>query len=198
MIAAIRRLLLCLALVAVAGCDNTPPKFRGVDITGAAGYATDFKLTDHNGKVRTLADFRGKVVVLFFGFTHCPDVCPTTLADLRDVMKMLGADAAGVQVLFVTLDPHRDKPELLAKYVPAFHPSFLGLYGEDAATRKTAKDFKIVHAIREGQTPESYTVDHTAATLILDTQGRLRLFHPYGLEAKLVAEDFKTLLKEKS
>lgn len=193
-----RSLLLCAALLMLAACDKVPPKFNGVDITGAQGYGTDFRLTDHTGKARTLADFRGKVVVLFFGFTHCPDFCPTTLADLRDVMKQLGEDAGRVQVLFVTVDPGRDKPELLAKYVPAFHPSFLGLYGDDAATAKVTKDFKIVHALREGQTPESYTVDHTAATLVFDGQGRLRLFHPYGLDAKRIAEDFKVLLKEKT
>ena len=132
-----------LAGLLLAACESKPG-FNSLDITGIEGYGTDFRLLDHTGKPRTLADFRGKAVVMFFGFTHCPDVCPTTLSDMRQVMQKLGPDAARLQVLFVTVDPMRDTPELLAKYVPTFHPDFLGLYGDAAAIAKVTKDFKIV------------------------------------------------------
>ena len=184
-------LLLCLT---AAGCGSG--KFSGVDITGVQGYAADFRLTDHNGKVRTMADFRGKVVTLFFGFTQCPDVCPATLSDMGQVMLKLGKDADRLQVLFITVDPKRDTPDLLAKYVPAFHPSFIGLYGDVEATAKTAKDFKIYYREQPGKTPASYSVDHTAGTLVFDSQGRLRLFHPYGMSPELIAADIKILLQQ--
>ena len=185
-------LLLCLAII---GCRGDLGKFSGIDLTGIQGYGTDFRLTDHTGKARTLADFRGKVVTLFFGYTHCPDVCPTTLSDMRQVMEKLGKDSERVQVLFVTLDPGRDTPELLARYVPAFHPSFLGLYGDAETTAKTAKDFKIFYQLQPGKTPETYTVDHTAGTLVFDPQGHLRLFLNYGLSSDLIASDIRILLK---
>ena len=185
-------LLLCLAAV---GCGSGG-KFSGIDITGVQGYAADFRLTDHNGKVRTMSDFRGKVVTLFFGFTHCPDVCPTTLSDMGQVMLKLGKDADRLQVLFITVDPKRDTPELLAKYVPAFHPSFIGLYADVETTAKTAKDFKIHYREQPGKTPASYSVDHTAGTLVFDSQGRLRLFHPYGMSPELIAADIKILLQQ--
>ena len=187
--------LACLALL--WGCESKPV-FNALDITGIEGYGTDFRLTDHTGKARTLADFRGKVVVVFFGFTHCPDVCPTTLSDLRKAAQLLGADAERLQVLFVTVDPKRDTPELLAKYVPAFNPAFLGLYGDADATTKVAKDFKIFYQLQPGSTPESYTVAHTAASLVFDPQGRLRLFINYGMEAEKMAADIKLLLKGNS
>ena len=186
-------LLLCLAII---GCRGDLGKFSGIDLTGIQGYGTDFRLTDHTGKARTLADFRGKVVTLFFGYTHCPDVCPTTLSDMRQVMEKLGKDSERVQVLFVTLDPGRDTPELLARYVPAFHPSFLGLYGDAETTAKTAKDFKIFYQLQPGKTPETYTVDHTAGTLVFDPQGHLRLFLNYGLSSDLIASDIRILLKQ--
>ena len=186
-------LLLCLAII---GCRGDLGKFSGIDLTGIQGYGTDFRLTDHTGKARTLADFRGKVVTLFFGYTHCPDVCPTTLSDMRQVMEKLGKDSERVQVLFVTLDPGRDTPELLARYVPAFHPSFLGLYGDAETTAKTAKDFKIFYQLQPGKTPETYTVDHAAGTLVFDPQGRLRLFLNYGLSSDLIASDIRILLKQ--
>jgi protein SCO1/2 len=186
-------LLLCLAII---GCRGDLGKFSGIDLTGIQGYGTDFRLTDHTGKARTLADFRGKVVTLFFGYTHCPDVCPTTLSDMRQVMEKLGKDSERVQVLFVTLDPGRDTPELLARYVPAFHPSFVGLYGDAETTAKTAKDFKIFYQLQPGKTPETYTVDHTAGTLVFDPQGHLRLFLNYGLSSDLIASDIRILLKQ--
>ena len=182
----------CMALL--WGCESKPV-FNALDITGIEGYGTDFRLTDHTGKARTLADFRGKALVVFFGYTQCPDVCPTTLSDMRKAMQILGADAEKLQVLFVTVDPKRDTPELLAKYVPSFNPSFLGLYGDAAATSKVAKDFKIFFQLQPGSTPESYTVAHTAASLVFDPQGRLRLFINYGMEAEKIAADIKLLLK---
>lgn len=183
----------CALFLTLCGCENKPA-FNALDVSGIQGYGEDFRLTDHNGKSRTLADFRGKVVVMFFGYTHCPDVCPTTLSEMGRVMQILGRDAERLQVLFVTLDPARDTPELLSKYVPSFNPTFLGLYGDGAATEKVAKDFKIFYRIAVGKTAESYTVDHTAASLVFDPQGRLRLFINYGLGADQIAPDIKKLL----
>lgn len=180
--------------ILLAACESKPV-FTALDVTGIEGFGNDFRLTDHTGKSRTLLDFRGKVVVMFFGFTHCPDVCPTTLSDMRQVMQKLGKDAERMQVLFVTVDPKRDTQELLAKYVPAFHPTFLGLYGDQVATDKVAKDFKIVHQLQQGKSPESYTFAHTAASLVFDPAGRLRLFISYGMEVDKITADIKLLLK---
>ena len=184
--------LLAVAL-ALAGCGASGPSFRNTDITGA-DYGKDFALTDHTGKERTLADFRGKVVVMFFGYTHCPDICPTTMAELKAVKEQLGEDGKRLQVLFVTVDPERDTPRLLANYVPAFDPSFLGLYGDAAATAKVAKDFRVFYQKVSGKTPDSYTVDHTAGSYVFDPQGRLRLFVREGNPANLIA-DIQTLLR---
>jgi len=179
----------------VAACEPAKSPFNAVDITGTAGFGTDFRLTDHNGKTRTIADFSGKAVAIFFGFTHCPDVCPTTLSDMKRVMEKLGPDSGRLQVLFVTVDPKRDTPELLAKYVPSFNASFLGLYGDDEATAKIARDFKIIYRIQPGKTADSYTVDHSAGTLIFDPHGTLRLFVDYGrLTPEQIAADIKRLL----
>jgi protein SCO1/2 len=182
--------------VLAAGCDRlsgakTP--FKAIDVTGAP-MGGELRLTDHNGKPRTLADFRGKVVLVNFGYTQCPDVCPTTLADLASAMKKLGADASQVQVLFVTVDPKRDKPELLRQYLPAFDPSFLGLYGDAAATSKVTRDFKIYAQERPGKTPDSYTVDHAAQTFVYDRQGKLRLVMGYGMAPEAIASDVRILL----
>jgi protein SCO1/2 len=183
----------CVFLLLIAGCRQSPPSFNSVDITGAQGYGTDFRLTDHTGKPRTMADFRGKVVAIFFGFTFCPDVCPTTLSEMRQVMQQLGPASEKLQVLFITVDPKRDTPEVLSKYVSSFNPSFLGLYGDEAATSKVTKDFKIIARVVAGKTADSYTVDHTAGMLIFDAQGRLRLMAPYGLPVDKLAADIKTL-----
>ncbi len=188
---------LALAAFATAGCDKLMPSsrtFNGVDITGS-DLGPDFRLTDHNGKERTLADFRGKAVALFFGYTHCPDVCPTTLSDMANAVKLLGPDGQRVQVIFVTVDPKRDTPELLKNYVPAFNPTFLGLYGDAPATAKVTKDFKIYAAERPGKTPESYTVDHSAGLYLLDPQGRLRVFESHGQGAEAIAHDLAQLLR---
>jgi protein SCO1 len=184
---------LCMALFAT-GCGETKAPFNSVDITGAPGFGTDFRLTDHNGTPRTMADFHGKVVAIFFGFTFCPDVCPTTLSEMRQVASNLGSDANKLQVLFVTVDPKRDTKEVLSKYLPAFNPSFLGLMGDEAATQKVTKDFKIIARVVPGQSPDTYTIDHTAGTLIFDKQGRLRLMAPYGLGAEKLTQDIKRLM----
>lgn len=184
-----------IAALALAGCTGSGLSFKNTDITGA-GYGRDFELTDHNGKTRTLADFRGKVVVVFFGYTRCPDVCPTTLADLKVAKEQLGEEGKRLQVLFVTVDPERDTRQLLASYVPAFDPSFLGLYGDTAATARVAKEFKVFYQKVPGRTPDSYTVDHTSASYVFDPQGRLRLLVRPGNVPNLVA-DLKTLLDAK-
>ncbi|MDA8260460.1 MAG: SCO family protein [Betaproteobacteria bacterium] len=182
-------------LVGLAACDSAPktPAFQSVDITGS-NFGSNFRLTDHTGKPRTLADFRGKVVVLFFGYTNCPDVCPTTLSDLAAAMKKLGKDAERVQVLFVTLDPERDTPALLSMYVPSFNPSFLGLYGDLEETTRVAKEFKVFYEKRPGNAPNNYTMDHFAGSYIFDSAGRLRLFVSYGQSADVFAHDIKALL----
>lgn len=185
---------LAVALI-LAGCEGGGPKFRNTDITGA-DYAKDFALTDHNGKLRTLADFRGKAVVVFFGFTRCPDVCPTTLVELKQVMTKLGADGDKVQVLFVTVDPERDTQAVLSQYVPAFDPRFLGMSADAATTLKTAKDFKVYFEKRKGSSPQDYTIDHTAASFVYDPAGRLRLYVKHDQLATL-AEDLKVLLAGK-
>jgi protein SCO1/2 len=186
--------ILVFAGLAVAGCGSDAPQFKASDVTGTA-FGRDFQLIDHHGRPRTLADFRGKAVVLFFGYTQCPDVCPTTLFELAEAMKRLGPDADRVQVLFVTVDPERDTPELLAQYVPAFHPSFIGLSGDVEATARTAKEFRVLYQKQPGKTPGSYTVDHSAGTFVFDPQGRLRVYVGYGQGADVFAHDLRELLR---
>ncbi len=180
------------ALFALAACDQKlPSPFKADDVT--ANYAqTEFHLTDHTGKARTLADFRGKVVAVFFGYTHCPDVCPTTLADMSLVMEKLGKDAARVQVLFITVDPERDTPELLAHYAPAFNPTFISLYGDMQATEEVAKAFNV--KFEKQPTSSGYNVDHSAGTLLIDPKGRVRLLAPYGQLPEWLVEDIRLLL----
>lgn len=189
-----RLLLLALTLLLV-GCDNQP-QFGNTDIS-AAGYATDFALTDHTGKPRTMADFRGKAVVIFFGYTQCPDVCPTTMTGMAEAMKLLGEDAGKVQVLFVTVDPERDTPQLLAQYVPVFNPSFLGLYADAQTIARTAQDFRIFYKKQPGSTPSTYTVDHTAGSYVYDPKGRLRLYIKHGEKPEVIAKDLKLLVDGK-
>jgi len=186
-----------LAALALAACDGQAPKFRSTDITGV-DYDKSLELVDHLGKTRRLEDFRGKAVVLFFGFTHCPDVCPTTLADMAQVMRQLGADADRVQVLFVTVDPERDSEELLAKYVPAFDARFLGLRGDLEATRRVAKEFKVYFEKRPGASPGAYSVDHSAQSYVLDPQGRPRLLVRHDRIAQDLASDLRALLRDQS
>jgi len=184
--------LLAAALAGGCGDKAEAPRFKLTDVTGA-GFGKALNLTDHNGRPRTLADFRGKVVTVFFGFTHCPDVCPTTLVEMAQVMKELGADADQLQVLFVTVDPERDTQKLLAQYVPSFHPGFIGLYGDRDATARAAKEFKIYYN-KQPATGGSYSVDHSAGTFILDREGRLRLFAQYGQGAAALLHDIRLLL----
>lgn len=190
-----RRLLLAVVALLLAGC--TPQKtFNATELTGI-DWGSDFALTDHHGKLRRLADFRGRVVVLFFGYTQCPDVCPTNMGNMREVMARLGPDAERVQMLFMTIDPERDTRELLAQYVPAFHPSFLGLYADPATTLATAKEFKVFYQKQPGSSPSTYTVDHTAGSYAFDPQGRLRLYLRHGETPDRIAEDLRKLLAGK-
>jgi protein SCO1 len=184
------------AAFGLSGCDklaSKPPSFQNTDVTGLP-YGSGFALTDHHGKPTTLADFKGKVVVMFFGYTQCPDVCPTTMAEMAGVMKALGPQADQVQVLFVTVDPERDTRELLAQYVPAFDPRFLGLYGDAAQTAAVAKEFKVFYAKVPGKTPGSYSMDHSAGSYVFDKQGKIRLFLRHGQGAGPIVHDLKQLL----
>lgn len=184
------------AVLFLAACDNTAkPTFLSTDITGAT-FGREFKLTDHTGVARTLADFKGKAVVLFFGYTHCPDICPATMAELAGTMEKLGKDAARVQVLFVTVDPERDTPEILKQYLSAFNPSFLGLYGDAQATKEIAAEFKIVYQKQVGTLPDHHTVDHSAGIYIFDAKGRLRLYASgNGRGGDILARDITELLR---
>jgi protein SCO1 len=189
-----RLLFLILVLVGLlAGCEKIaqPASFHAGDVTGKYPQA-DFHLTDHNGKPRSLSDFHGKVVVLFFGYTHCPDVCPTKLADFAQTLRLLGKDADQVQVLFVTLDPERDTRELLAQFVPAFHPAFLGLYGDAQATASVAKNFLVDY--QKIPTKSGYMLDHTTFSYLLDTQGKVRLLAGDREPAEWLAQDIRQLL----
>ena len=188
--------LLSVAGVAVlsAGCTPSAPAFNGVDITGAS-YARDFALTDAAGKRRTLAEFRGKLVVVFFGFAQCPDVCPTTLADLAQVKKRLGSDGERIQVVFITVDPERDSPQVLASFVPAFDPSFIGLTGTSEEIAAAAREFKVFYQKVAGKTETSYTIDHTAGAYVFDREGRVRLFIRHATGAEAIAADLQRLLR---
>jgi protein SCO1/2 len=179
------------SLALLAGCDSRP-QFRSVDITGAE-YGRVLELPDHHGRARRLEEFRGKAVVVFFGFTQCPDVCPTTLAEVAGALKKLGPDAARVQVLFVTVDPERDTPQLLAQYVTAFDPGFLALRDDLPATQAAAKEFKIFFEKRK--TASGYTIDHSAQSYVIDPQGRLRLLVRHERIAQDLADDLRQVLK---
>jgi len=186
-------IIIC-SLGLLVACDAGGPKFRSTDITGV-DYGKALALADHHGKARQLEDFRGKAVVLFFGFASCPDVCPTTLADMAQVMRELGPLADRVQVLFVTVDPERDTQTVLSKYVPAFHPDFLGLRGDLEATRAAAREFKVYFEKRPAETPGQYSVDHSAQSYVIDPQGRLRLFVRHERIGEDLAPDLRTLLR---
>jgi protein SCO1/2 len=183
------------AALLLTACDSRAPAFRNTDVTGA-DFGKGFELTDHNGQVRRLEDFRGKILTVFFGFTQCPDVCPSTLSEMAEIMAQLGRRASEVQVAFITVDPERDTQELLAQYVPAFHPSFIGLRGDEAATARTAKAFRVFYQKVKGKTPGSYTIDHTAGTYVYDRQGRIRLFVKHGAGPEPILADIRRLLDE--
>ena len=184
-----------LLLMCLAAC-SPKPEFKNIDITGSSAFGKDFSLVDSDGKVRTLADFKGKVVVMFFGYTQCPDICPTTLTEMQQVMTLLGPQADKVQVLFVTVDPDRDTAAILKQYVPSFDSRFMGLRpADEAALEKVTKDFKIYYKKVPGTSPGSYTIDHTAGSYAFDPEGRLRLYIKHAQGPETLAHDLKELLK---
>ena len=178
-------------------CSDAKPSFSGIDLTGA-DYAQGFTLPDHNGQTRTLADFAGKVVVVFFGYTQCPDVCPTSLAELAEAKRLLGTDGERLQGLFVSVDPERDTPEIMMAYMANFDPGFLALHAELADLPALAKSYKLYYKKVDGATPTSYTMDHSAGSYVYDTRGRIRIYHRYGSGAAALAADLRLLLAEKS
>jgi len=189
-----RYLLSALAVFALVACSPDKPKFNAIDITGA-DYAKGFTLTDHNGQSRSLSDFKGKVVVLFFGYTQCPDVCPTSMVELAEVKRLLGADGDKLQGVFVTVDPARDTAELLKAYMTNFDPTFVAFIPTPEQLAVVAKDYKIYYKKVDGKTSTSYTMDHSAGSYVYDTQGNLRLYSRYGVGTQVLAQDIQTLLK---
>ncbi len=197
-----RRLLSLLSLVAAtgvtalaAGCGQAKPPFQSIDLTGA-NYARDFRLPDANGQERSLQDFRGKLVVVFFGFTQCPDVCPTAMSDLAEIKRQLGADGAKLQGVFITVDPERDTPEVLKAYMANFDPGFVALRGSPEQLAQVAQEFKAYYKKVDGKQPGAYTMDHSAASFVYDTQGRLRLYVRPGAGPKVMLDDLRLLLKQ--
>ena len=186
-----KRLLVVVLALLAAACSKQG--FNNVDITGAS-YANEFSLTDHTGARRALADYRGKLVVIFFGYTQCPDVCPTTMQQMAEVRRELGREADQVQVLFVTVDPQRDTREVLAQYVPGFDPSFVGLYGTPEETARVAKQFKVFYQKVPGPTETSYTIDHTAGSYVIDRSGQPRLFLKHNQGTAPIVADLRQLL----
>ena len=181
----------------LSACSRDAPKYTAIDITGA-DYAKAFALTDHNGQARTLKDFQGKIVMMFFGYTQCPDVCPTSMTEMAEIKRLLGKDGERIQCLFVTIDPERDKPEMLKEYMAAFDPTFLALVPTPEQLAGLAKDYKVYYKKVDGPTPTSYTMDHTAGSYVYDTAGKLRLFTRYGTKPELTAADIRQLLAQAS
>ena len=191
----LRSFLIAATAMILVAC-SPKPEFKNIDITGSTAFGKDFSLLDPDGNVRTLADFKGKVVVMFFGYTQCPDICPTTLTEMQQVMTLLGPQSDKVQVLFVTVDPERDTAAILKQYVPSFDPRFLGLRpADEAALEKVAKDFKIYYKKVPGKSPGSYTMDHTAGSYAFDPQGRLRLYIKHAQGPETLAHDLKELMR---
>jgi protein SCO1 len=191
-VAAVAGLLVASAFI--AACDQVAPKFNSIDITGA-DYARGFELNDFEGKKRTLADFKGNVVAVFFGFTQCPDICPTAMLEMAQIKQSIGANAEKLQVVFITVDPERDTGQVLKAYLGNFDKQAIGLRGSLDETTKTAKEFKAFYAKVAGKTPDSYTLDHTAGFYVFDKQGRIRLFARHGADPKLLTADLSALLK---
>lgn len=196
---AIKKIAVSAGLISAAGlfsaCSKGGASFTAIDITGA-NYAKDFALTDHNGQLRRLADFKGKVVMVFFGYTQCPDVCPTSMTEMVAIKKLLGKDGDRLQGIFVTVDPERDKPEMLKAYLENFDPSFLALVTTPEKTAELAKDFKVFYKKVPGSTPANYTIDHTAGSYVYDPNGKLRLFTRYNTPPEQTAADIRTLLAQ--
>jgi protein SCO1/2 len=190
-----KKLFIFAFLLMLTACNPAKESvsFKATDITGA-DFSKTLTLTDHNGKLRSMSDFAGKVVVLFFGYTHCPDVCPTTMSDLKQTMKLLGEKSDEVQVLFVTVDPERDTQEVLAKFVPSFDKRFIGMRGNAEETADTLKNFKIFYAKVPGKSANDYTVDHSAGMYVFDKSGKIRLYMGYGQKPVEMVSDIKQLL----
>ena len=186
----------CFFALFLAACSPDKPQFKSIDLTGA-DYAKDFPLPDQNGQTRSIKDFAGKVVVVFFGFTQCPDVCPTSMTELAGIKKSLGADGDKLQAVFISVDPERDTPEILKAYMGNFDPTFLALRPSPEQLVAIAKDFKIYYKKVDGKSPTSYSMDHSAGNYIYDTQGRLRLYSRYGTGAEGLLSDIRMLLKGK-
>ena len=187
--------LLLFLIIGVLGC-SPKPSFKNVDITGSTAFANNFSLLDTNGNTKTMADYKGKVVVVFFGFTQCPDVCPTTLTEMDEALKLLGPKADKVQVIFITVDPERDTASVLAQYVPAFNPRFIGLRpADEAGLEKIAKDFRIYYKKVPGSKPGSYTMDHSAGSYVFDQNGQLRLYIKHAQGPEVLAHDLKNILQ---
>ena len=189
-----------LALIGLSGiflsaCSENKPSFVSIDVTGA-DYAKDFALNDHDGQPKSIKDFAGKVTVLFFGYTQCPDVCPTSMAELAEVKKLLGKDGDKLQGIFITVDPARDTPEVLKAYMANFDPNFLALIPEPDKLPDLAKNYKIYYKKVDGKTATSYTMDHSAGSFVYDTRGQLRLYTRYGSGVKPLASDIAQLLKQ--
>jgi protein SCO1/2 len=190
-----RHLLLSALAASVAACTESKPKFNAIDLTGA-DYAKDFHLPDTEGRVRSLADFKGKLVALFFGYTQCPDVCPTTMTELAEAKKLLGPEGSKLQVVFITVDPERDTAQVLKGYMGNFDPTFIALRPTPEQLEAVAKDFKVYYKKVDGNTPTSYSMDHSAATYVYDTKGQLRLYARYGAGPQVLVSDFKQLLAQ--
>ena len=187
--------LLLLLIIGVLGC-SPKPSFKNVDITGSTAFGNNFSLLDTNGNTKTMADYKGKVVVVFFGFTQCPDVCPTTLTEMDEALKLLGPKAAKVQIIFITVDPERDTASVLAQYVPAFNPRLIGLRpADEAGLEKLAKDFRIYYKKVPGSKPGSYTMDHSAGSYVFDQNGQLRLYIKHAQGPEVLAHDLKNILQ---
>jgi protein SCO1 len=191
----VQAIVLALGAGFLTACSPDKPQFKSVDLTGA-DYASGFSLSDQNGQTRTLKDFSGKIVVVFFGYTQCPDVCPTTMAELAQVKKLLGPDGDKLQAIFITVDPERDTPELLKAYMGNFEPSFVALRPTLAELPAVAKDFKVFYKKADGKTPASYSMDHSAGSYVFDAKGRIRLYTRYGSGAENLVSDIRLLLKE--
>ena len=189
-----KAIFISIFMLFLVACSPDKPQFKSIDLTGA-DYARDFALPDQNGKTRSIKDFAGKVVVVFFGFTQCPDVCPTSMAELASIKKSLGADGDKLQGVFISVDPERDTPEILKAYMGNFDPTFLALRPSTEQLPVVAKDFKIYYKKVEGRTASSYSMDHSAGHYIYDTQGRLRLYNRYGSGAEGLLGDIRLLLK---
>ena len=187
--------LLALLIASMLGC-SPKPSFKNVDITGSTAFGNNFSLLDSNGNTKTMADYKGKVVVVFFGFTQCPDVCPTTLTEMDEALKLLGPKADKVQIIFITVDPERDTASVLAQYVPSFNPRFVGLRpADEAGLEKVAKDFRIYYKKVPGSKPGSYTMDHSAGSYVLDQNGQLRLYIKHAQGPEVLAHDLKNILQ---